>query len=62
MRWWWGLDKLLTYPYPLKVKGRPPRYQRMATQFRISGREENEGAIDILNTVENHNWYLKKRS
>ena len=56
-----GRAELFTCPYPLKVQARPLRDQRLATQSRVSWREEKEGAIVILKTIENHEWSLKKQ-
>ena len=34
-----GRAELFTCPYPMKVQAPPPRDQRLATQYRVSGRE-----------------------
>ena len=42
--------------YPLKAQARSPQDQRLATQSRVSRREEG----NILNTVENHECFFQK--
>ena len=42
-------SELFTYPYPLKVQARPSRNQRLATQSKVSEREEISVLLQSLN-------------
>ena len=53
-----------TCPNTLKVQTRLPRDQRPTkpTNRLVAGRGEGKlSAIEILNTVENHEWTIKKK-
>ena len=42
-----GQGELFTRPYLLKVQACPPRDQRAAVQFQVSGQEVKESATEI---------------